>query len=122
MTTGMATTNKLFGGSMMSPIVDPYPVYRRLRDEQPALPVNTIMGVNHMITRYDDVPTILKDGKTYLLARQRARHRHRHGPHHPRDGGQGARPPPQPHRAVLRPAGDEGARCRTMVVAASSTA
>lgn len=65
MTTGMATTNKLFGGSMMSPIVDPYPVYRRLRDDQPALAVNTIMGVNYMVTRYDDVLTILKDGRTY---------------------------------------------------------
>jgi cytochrome P450 len=61
----MATTNKLFGGAMMSPIVDPYTVYKRLRDEQPAIPVNTIMGVNYMITRYDDVLAILKDGKTY---------------------------------------------------------
>ena len=65
MTTGMTTTNKLFGGTMMSPIVDPYPVYRRLRDEQPAVPVNTMMGVNYMITRYDDVLMILKDGKTF---------------------------------------------------------
>jgi len=65
MSTGMATTNKLFGGSMMSPIIDPYPVYKRLRDEQPAVPVHTMMGVNYMITRYDDVTAILKDGKTY---------------------------------------------------------
>ena len=65
MTTGMTTTNKLFGGTMMSPIVDPYPVYKRLRDDHPAIPVNTIMGVNYMITRYDDVLTILKDGKMY---------------------------------------------------------
>jgi cytochrome P450 len=65
MTSGLATTNKLFGGDMMSPIVDPYTVYRRLRDEQPAIRVNTIMGVNYMITRYDDVLTILKDGKTF---------------------------------------------------------
>ncbi|MEO8605737.1 MAG: cytochrome P450 [bacterium] len=61
----MATTNKLFGGTMMSPIVDPYSVYKRLRDDHPAIPVNTIMGINYMITRYDDVTTILKDGKTY---------------------------------------------------------
>ncbi len=61
----MATTNKLFGGSMMSPIVDPYPVYKRLRDEQPALPVNTLMGVVYMITRYDDILTVLKDGKRF---------------------------------------------------------
>ncbi len=65
MTTKIATTNTLFGGSMMSPIVDPYTVYKRLRDEQPAVPVNSIMGVNYMITRYDDVLAILKDGKTF---------------------------------------------------------
>lgn len=65
MSKGMATTNTLFGGSMMSPIVDPYTVYKRLRDEQPALPVNTMMGVNYMITRYDDVLAILKDGKMF---------------------------------------------------------
>jgi cytochrome P450 len=63
--TPMATTNKLFGGTMMSPIVDPYSVYKRLRDEHPALPVNTMMGVIHMITRYDDVLAVLKDGKTF---------------------------------------------------------
>lgn len=65
MTSTLTTTNRLFGGSMMSPIVDPYPVYKRLRDEQPAIPVNTMMGVNYMITRYDDVVSILKDGKRY---------------------------------------------------------
>ena len=65
MTTKIATTNKLFGGSMMSPIIDPYTVYKRLRDEQPAVPVSSIMGVNYMITRYDDVLAILKDGKTF---------------------------------------------------------
>jgi len=65
MTSTITTTNKLFGGSMMSPIVDPYTVYRRLRDAQPAIPVNTMMGVNYMITRYDDVLMILKDGKTF---------------------------------------------------------
>jgi cytochrome P450 len=65
MTENMATTNKLFGGTMMSPIVDPYPVYRRLRDEQPVIEVNTMMGVNHLVTRYDDVVTILKESALY---------------------------------------------------------
>lgn len=65
MTSTLTTTNRLFGGSMMSPIVDPYAVYKRLRDERPAIPVNTMMGVNYMITRYDDVVSILKDGKLY---------------------------------------------------------
>src|SRR5262249_9217510 len=57
--------NTLFGGTMMSPIVDPYTVYKRLRDEQPAIPVNSMMGVNYMITRYDDVLALLKDGKRF---------------------------------------------------------
>ena len=61
----MATTNRLFGGTMMSPIVDPYSVYKRLRDEQPALPINTLMGIVYMITRYDDVEAVLKDGKRF---------------------------------------------------------
>lgn len=65
MTETLTTTNKLFGGTMMSPIVDPYSVYRRLRDDHPAIPVNTMMGVNYMITRYADVLAILKDGKLY---------------------------------------------------------
>jgi cytochrome P450 len=65
MTTNMATTMKLFGGNMMSPVVDPYGVYRRLRDEHPVIAVNTIMGVNHLVTRYDDVQTILRDGALF---------------------------------------------------------
>ena len=72
MTSGMATTNKLFGGTMMSPIVDPYPVYKRLRDEQPAIMVNTMMGVNYMITRYDDALTVLTDAER-LSSRGNAR-------------------------------------------------
>lgn len=61
----MATTNRLFGGTMMSPIVDPYSVYKRLRDDQPALPVNTLMGIVYMITRYDDVEAVLRDGRRF---------------------------------------------------------
>ena len=65
MTATMATTMTLFGGTMMSPVVDPYPVYRRLRDEQPVIAVNTIMGVNQLVTRYDDVVAILKNGAVF---------------------------------------------------------
>ena len=65
MTSETVTTNTLFGGSMMSPIVDPHTVYKRLRNEQPALAINTMMGQLYMITRYDDVLAILKDGKTF---------------------------------------------------------
>lgn len=61
----MATTQQLFGGSMMSPIPDPYPVYRRLRDEQPVIALDTMMGIIHMVTRYDDIAMILRDQRRF---------------------------------------------------------
>lgn len=57
----MPTTIELFGGTMMSPIRDPYPVYARLRREQPVLLVQGIFGEAPLVTRYEDVMTILKD-------------------------------------------------------------
>jgi len=57
----MPTTIELFGGTMMSPIADPYPVYRRLRDQSPVLYVNGIFGEAPLVTRYADVMTILKE-------------------------------------------------------------
>jgi cytochrome P450 len=65
MTTKMSTTEELFGGTMMSPVPDPYPIYKKLRDEQPVIPLTTIMGVTHLVTRYDDVAAVLKDGKLF---------------------------------------------------------
>ena len=65
MTVEMTTTTKLFGGTMMSPVLDPYSVYRRLRDEQPVIPVDTMMGVNHLVTRFRDVQTILRDSALF---------------------------------------------------------
>lgn len=65
MTVEMTTTTKLFGGTMMSPVLDPYSVYRRLRDEQPVIPVDTMMGVNHLVTRFQDVQTILRDSALF---------------------------------------------------------
>ena len=97
----MHTSQELFGGTMMSPVPDPYPVYRRLRDEEPVVPVETMMGIVWMVTRYDDADAVLRNPGALLVPRQRPRHRHRHGAHHPRDGGQGARAPPQHDRPVL---------------------
>ena len=59
------TSVKLFGGTMMSPVADPYPVYRRLRQDQPAMPMRGLLGPTWLITRYADVLAGLKDGKTY---------------------------------------------------------
>src|SRR3990172_11756980 len=55
----------LFGGTMMSPVPDPYPVYRRLRTEQPAICLRGLLGPTHLVTRYADVVAGLKDGKTF---------------------------------------------------------
>ena len=65
MTTELATSQTLFGGTMMSPVVDPYSVYRRLRNEHPVIPVNSSFGLNYLVTRYDDVVTILKNGALF---------------------------------------------------------
>ncbi|MEW6269939.1 MAG: cytochrome P450 [Thermodesulfobacteriota bacterium] len=59
------TAVRLFGGSIMSPVPDPYPVYRRLRHERPVIPLEGPLGRSHMITRYDDVYRALKDGATF---------------------------------------------------------
>jgi cytochrome P450 len=58
-------TVALFGGTMMSPVPNPYPVYRRLRAEQPAICLHGLLGPTHLVTRYDDVLAGLKDGKTF---------------------------------------------------------
>ncbi len=52
---------RLFGGTMMSPVEDPYRVYSRLREEEPVLPVNTMLGINYLVTRYEDVAGLLRD-------------------------------------------------------------
>lgn len=61
----MQTIPGLFGGGMMSPIRDPYPVYHRLRHEQPVVHVESPMGTAYLVTRYDDVVGILKNTALY---------------------------------------------------------
>ncbi len=58
----MQTSMDLFGGLMMSPIPDPYSVYRRLRKESPVLAMDSrLMGIFHLVTRYDDVLAVMKN-------------------------------------------------------------
>ena len=59
------SATRLFGGSIMSPVPDPYPVYRRLRREKPVIPLEGPLGRTWMVTRYDDVCAALKDGATF---------------------------------------------------------
>lgn len=61
----MDTLTQMFGGTMMSPVPDPYPVYRRLRDERPLITVASPLGDTTMFTRYDDVVGALKDSATF---------------------------------------------------------
>ena len=56
---------ELFGGHMMSDVPDPYPVYARLRRDEPVKPMEFPLGPTFMVTRYDDVMQILRDAATY---------------------------------------------------------
>jgi cytochrome P450 len=59
------SATRLFGGNMMSPVPDPYPVYRRLRHERPAITLTGPLGQTTMLTRYGDVCAALKDAATF---------------------------------------------------------
>ena len=61
----MDTTTRLFGGTMMSPVPDPYPAYRRLRREQPVVTLSGPLGDTTLIARYGDVVAALKDSATF---------------------------------------------------------
>ncbi len=61
----ISSMERIFGGSMMSPVADPYRVYRRLRDEEPVLAVNTMLGENFLVTRYDDVASMLRNAEVF---------------------------------------------------------
>lgn len=65
MTTQLESSTRLFGGTMMSPVPDPYPVYRRLRSERPVVVLDSQLGRSALVSRYDDVCAALKDAATY---------------------------------------------------------
>jgi cytochrome P450 len=52
-----------FGGHFMSPVADPYAVYRRLRREAPVMAIELPMGpgTGYLVTRYDDVRRVLTE-------------------------------------------------------------
>jgi cytochrome P450 len=54
-----------FGGHFMSDVPDPYPVYARLRREAPVKCLDLPMAPAYIVTRYDDVVTILKDAAVF---------------------------------------------------------
>ena len=58
----------LFGGHFMSPVPNPYPTYATLRRQQPVRYLDLPIGPTYMVTRYDDVLSVLKDGNLYSSA------------------------------------------------------
>jgi cytochrome P450 len=54
-----------FGGHFMSEVPDPYPVYARWRRETPVKRMNLPMAPAYIVTRYDDVVTVLKDAALF---------------------------------------------------------
>jgi len=54
-----------FGGHFMSEVPDPYPVYARLRREQPVKCLDLPMAPAYLVTRYADVVTVLKDAALF---------------------------------------------------------
>jgi cytochrome P450 len=61
----MVDLTDLFGGHFMSPLPDPHATYRRLRAEQPVAGVGLPFGTGYLVTRYDDVVEVLRDGMLY---------------------------------------------------------
>jgi cytochrome P450 len=67
------TLEDLLAGGPMAPIANPFPLYRKLRDESPVAPMrnagdplDTQDGPgNVMITRYEDVKNALKDDDSF---------------------------------------------------------
>ena len=57
--------NRLFGGSIMSPVPAPYGVFARLRADRPVLRMKGWMEDSHLVTRYDDVVAGMKDSVTF---------------------------------------------------------
>jgi cytochrome P450 len=61
----LTTAPKLFGGTLMDPVPDPYPVYRRLRRERPVIAMAGMIGTSYLVTRYEHVVAALKDPGTF---------------------------------------------------------
>ena len=61
----VASATLLFGGSMMSPIANPWPTYARLRAERPAMAFDSPMGKAWLLSRYDDVMRAARDSETF---------------------------------------------------------
>ncbi len=61
MSAPIRTAIELFGGTEVDPVPNPYPAYARIRSEDGPCLLQTLMNVSYLITRYDDVRTVLHD-------------------------------------------------------------
>ena len=61
----MANLFDLFGGHFMSDVPNPYPVYARLRSEEPVKFLDLAMMSAYLATRFEDVMTVLRDAAVY---------------------------------------------------------
>ncbi len=61
----MQALDELFGGHFMSEVRDPYRAYARLRRDEPVKLLDLPLAPGYMITRYEDVVTVLKDAALF---------------------------------------------------------
>ena len=61
----MANLFDLFGGHFMSDVPNPYPVYARLRSDEPVKFLDLAMMSAYLTTRFEDVMTVLRDAAVY---------------------------------------------------------
>jgi cytochrome P450 len=54
-----------FGGHFMSEVPNPYPVYARFRRDAPVKLLDLPMAPGYLVTRYEDVITVLKDAALF---------------------------------------------------------
>ncbi len=55
----------MFGGHFMSPVRDPYPVYARLRRDDPVKAIDLPLGPGYIVSRYDGVMAVLKQAALF---------------------------------------------------------
>jgi cytochrome P450 len=60
-----ADLTETFGGHFMSEVTDPYRAYARMRRDEPVKLMDLPMAPAYLVSRYDDVLAVLKDGTLY---------------------------------------------------------
>ncbi|MDX2171455.1 MAG: cytochrome P450 [Deltaproteobacteria bacterium] len=61
----MADMQETFGGDFMSPVVDPYSTYARLRVEEPVKALQLFSGPGYVVTRHADVRAVATNPTLY---------------------------------------------------------